>query len=97
LNHRQAEALLALLHHLDGSQVVDEQDLLLDVSLLFEAASGVPRSGSLPLDMDIIEDVLGEVAQRHADGGDWLSDYHRPGDLLGGRPISDTAVNGDVL
>jgi hypothetical protein len=71
MNHREAESLLALLKHLDGSAVQDPDHLMLDVQLLFEAAKDVPRSGSLPLDLQAIEDVLGQIAQRYADAGDW--------------------------
>ena len=78
MNRREAASVLDLLHFLDGSQVADPEHLMLDIGVLWEAAKDVPQSGSLPLDMDVIEATLAEVAQRFSDGGDWLDGFDEP-------------------
>lgn len=67
ISNRAAQAVLALLRHLDGSQIVEADDLMNDVDVLYAEASwpGV----SLPIDRDTLQDTLAEVGQRHADAG----------------------------
>jgi len=67
MSNRAAQAVDALLRHLDGSQIVEADDLMEDVDVLYSEASwpGV----SLPLDRDLLFDTLAEVGQRHADAG----------------------------
>jgi hypothetical protein len=66
---REAEKVLALLKHLDGSQIVEADDLTRDALSLHASAAAAFRSGSLPLDEDTLFDTLGEVGQRHCDAG----------------------------
>lgn len=67
MSDRESQAILALLRHLDGSQIVEADDLMDDVAVLYAGASwpGV----SLPLDLDLLQDTLAEVGQRHCDAG----------------------------
>jgi hypothetical protein len=65
----EADTILALLHHLDGSQLLDEIDLTADLVTLHTRAAGAFRGGALPLDEDTLCDTLTQVAQRHADAG----------------------------
>ncbi len=67
MSNREAQAVLALLRHLDGSQIVEADDLMKDVEVLYAGASW--PNVSLPLDTDILFDTLAEVGQRHADAG----------------------------
>jgi len=67
LSDRSAKTLDALLRHLDGSQIVEADDLIEDVATLAREAS-LP-GGCLPLDMELLQDTLAEVGQRHADAG----------------------------
>ena len=68
MNAPEADTVLALLRHLDGSQVLDETDLLPDL-LTLHASAACDVAGALPLDEDTLLDTLAEVAQRHADAG----------------------------
>lgn len=66
---REAQALTRVLHHLDGSVLLDEVDLFeRDVAWLYNCAC-VATGVAIPLDEDALVTVLGEVAQRYADGG----------------------------
>lgn len=85
MNHREASSVLALLHHLDGSAVQDPELLMIDVQAMFEAAR--PSNGALPLDLDVLEDTLGQVAQRFSDGWDWADE----------RAVEDVQVDGERL
>jgi hypothetical protein len=67
MSNRAAQAVLALLRHLDGSQIVEADDLMDDVAVLWSEASW--PAVSLPLDLDILQDTFAEVGQRHADAG----------------------------
>ena len=66
---REAEAVLALLKHLDGSQIVEADDLTRDALSLHASAAAAFRGGALPLDEDRLQDALAEVGQRYADAG----------------------------
>lgn len=88
INHREAEATLALLRHLDGSDVQDAETLMDDVRVLHTAAAAVPRGGALPLDEEVILDVLDTI-------GAWADNdmfYGEPE-----RPVENTPISGDVL
>jgi len=74
VNISEAGLILRLLHHLDGSQLLDEPDLVADLLTLHDQAA-VTVGGALPLDDDALCDVLTEVAQRHADAGNYTTDY----------------------
>jgi hypothetical protein len=63
----EADAVMAVLTHLDGSHIYDESDLMVDVDML-HAAAGVALGQRLPLDEDAVLVTLAEVGQRHADG-----------------------------
>jgi len=71
----EADTVLALLRHLDGSQVLDEQDFLPDLLTLHEHAAAASRGGALPLDEDTLLDTLAEVAQLHADTANYVKDW----------------------
>ena len=91
MNRREAEVILALLHHLDGSHVLDEADFLPAVEALHASAAAAFRGGSLPLDLDTIEDVLSQVAQRFSDAGYWDDE---PNTEPPARDINDVATGG---
>ena len=67
MNAREAQAVLALLHHLDGSQIVEADDLIKDADVLYLGAS--LQGPHVSVDEDILFDTLAEVGQRHADAG----------------------------
>ena len=67
LDRREADIILALFRHLDGSQTCDETDLLPGLRSLHATAAAV--AGALPLDEDVLLDTLAQVAQHHMDGG----------------------------
>lgn len=67
MSNRAAQAVDALLRHLDGSQIVEADDLMKDVDVLYAEASVAVRS--LPIDRDLLFDTLSEVGQRHCDAG----------------------------
>jgi len=70
----EADVVLALLRHLDGSQVLDEQDFLPDLLALYaDAACDVV--GAPPLNEETLLDTLAEVAQRHADAANYAQDW----------------------
>lgn len=71
----EADTVLALLRHLDGSQVLDETDLLPDVLRLSERAANVLFECNIIIDEDVLLDTLGQVAQRHADAANYAKDY----------------------
>jgi len=64
VNAREAQAVLALLHHLDGSQIVEADDLIKDAEYLAKTSSG-----PIVFDEDTLFDTLAEVGQHHADAG----------------------------
>ena len=68
MNAREAESVLSLLRHLDGSQIVEADDLIRD-ALALHASAACDVAGALPLDEDTLFDTLAEVGQRHADAG----------------------------
>jgi len=70
-----ADTILALLRHLDGSQVLDETDLLPDVLRLGERAANTLFECNTIIDEDALLDTLGQVAQRHADAQDYAKDW----------------------
>lgn len=74
MNTHEAGLILTLLHHLDGSQLLDEPDLVADLLTLHDQAAATV-GGSLPLDDDALCDVLTEVSQRHCDAGNYVTDY----------------------
>ena len=67
MNAREAQAVLALLHHLDGSQIVEADDLIKDADVLYLGAS--LQGPHVSVDEDILFDTLAEVGQRHCDAG----------------------------
>jgi hypothetical protein len=69
VNVRESDAVLALLSHLDGSQIVEADDLMVDAQTLYASAAATRLHGALPLDEDTLFDTLAEVGQRHADAG----------------------------
>lgn len=83
-----AQTVLMLLQHLDGSHMADPDALLPRLLALHASAAAAFRSGALPLDEDALLDVLGEVAQRHADAAEcWQDDDQW-------RPTEDVPVGG---
>lgn len=64
----EGDTVLALLRHLDGSQVLDETDLVPELVILYQQVSHSTRPVP-PLDEDVLLSTLGEVAQRFADAG----------------------------
>lgn len=89
MNHQEAEATLALLRHIDGSEVQVVDALMDDIKALFNAAAAVPRGGALPLDLDCIEATLEAI-------GTWFEEdlfYDEEPE----RPTQDVQLNGDVL
>ncbi|HEY8881966.1 MAG TPA: hypothetical protein VIM47_01050 [Dermatophilaceae bacterium] len=88
MNITEASTVLALLHHLDGSQLLDEPDLTADLVILHDQAV-VRAGGSFSLDEDTLCDTLTEVAQRFAD-----ADYYNDEPA---RPIENVPVGGDRL
>jgi hypothetical protein len=70
MNVREAESIVRLLRHLDGTQVLDEVDLYeRDITYLQAFARKALGGLPVPLDDDQLVDTLAEVAQRHADAG----------------------------
>jgi hypothetical protein len=67
VNAREAQAVLALLHHLDGSQIVEADDLMKDADVLYLGAS--LHGPHVSVDADTLFDTLAEVGQRHCDAG----------------------------
>lgn len=97
MNRQDAEAVLTLLHHLDGSREATEETLVADLLTLHASAAAAFRGGALPLDDEALLWTLSEVAQRHADAGYWNDE---PDDdmvpAMDGRAIEDVQV-GDRL
>ena len=71
----EADTVLALVRHLDGSQVLDETDLLPDVLRLAERATNVLFECNVTIDEDTLLSTLGEVAQSHADAQNYAQDW----------------------
>jgi len=92
MTSREANSVLDLLRHLDGSQQLDPTDLIVDVEALADAAR-VALGGALPVDLDVLLDTLGQVEQRFSDGG-WYDGADEPDD--GWRGLEDAPV-GDRL
>jgi len=65
----EANDVLGLLRHLDGSQIVEADDLLPDVLRLGERAANILFECNVIIDEDTLFDTLAEVGQRHADAG----------------------------
>lgn len=84
----EAEAMLTLLQHLDGSRIADPEQVMDDVRVLHAAAGAIPHGGALPLDEDTILETL-ELVRDLADG---LYDD----EPIPYRPVQ-TAPTGDVL
>ncbi len=64
MNTREKDCLAALVHHLDGSQIIEADDLMRDIEYLAKTSSG-----PIVFDEDTLFDTLAEVGQRHADAG----------------------------
>lgn len=90
MNAREANSVLAILRHLDGSEVTLAEELLDDVQLLADAA-GVALGGVLPVDLDTIADTLTEVARWHEDAAECYWDDEEP------QRAVETAKTGGLL
>jgi len=75
VNITEANTVVALLRHLDGSQVLDETDLASDLLTLAESAANTLFECSVKIDDQALVDTLAQVAQRHADAANYAQDW----------------------
>jgi len=91
VNISESNTVIALLRHLDGSQVLDETDLSADLLTLAERAFKTLEC-AVTIDDQALVDTLAQVAQRHADAENYSKDYED------GYPyIEDVLVGGNLL
>lgn len=74
MNISESNTVIALLRHLDGSQVLDETDLSSDLLTLAERAFKTLEC-SVTIDDQALVDTLAQVAQRHADAENYAHDW----------------------
>lgn len=74
MNAREADTVLALLRHLDGSHIFDETDLVTSLIEL-HASAACDVAGALPLDEDTLLDTLAHVGERHTDAANYAQDW----------------------
>ena len=74
MNISESNTVIALLRHLDGSQVLDETDLSSDLLVLAERAFKTLEC-SVTIDDQALTDTLAEVAQRHEDAANYAQDW----------------------
>ena len=75
MNITEANTVLALLRHLDGSHIFDETDLVTNLLDLHASAATAVPDGALPLDEDVLLDTLAHVGERHTDAANYAQDW----------------------
>jgi hypothetical protein len=91
MNISESNTVIALLRHLDGSQVLDETDLASNLLTLAERAFKTLEC-SVSIDDQALVDTLSQVAQRHADAENYDKDYEDDYP-----DIEDVPVGGNLL